>query len=324
MRNKSIDVLKTICSFLIVCIHIPPKFAGGDWIAVCRIGVPIFLMISGYFYKQESAMKQIRKVAILFVEANLIYCVWSYFYGFVSGVLPVISFDTLRKFIFLNESPFSGHLWYLGAVLYTQIVIYLLEKWQLKRALYLTIPILLLTDIVFGKYSILLFRREFDYRFVRNWLFVGIPFFSIGMLMNEKNLRIGWWGIPVFTLTTMLERFLLVRNGLNAARDQYISTIFLSISVLSFALEYKSSINNWLAQIGNRLSAWIYIMHPIFVTCLTFIASRIGIQKVWGYVGAFFVFAISVVFVNVGTEMKRKIISHKIETPSRRCKSEKE
>ncbi len=125
----------------------------------------------------------------------------------------------------------------------------------------------------------LLFRRKFDYFLVRNWLFVGMFFFSIGMLMNEKKLRIGWWGIPVFTLTTMLERFLLVRNVINAARDQYISTIFLPISVLSFALEYKGSINNWLAQIGNRLSAWIYIIHPFFVTCLTFITSKIGIQK---------------------------------------------
>lgn len=172
----------------------------------------------------------------------------------------------------------------------------------------MTIPILLLTDVVFGKYSILLFGREFDYLLVRNWLFVGIPFFSIGMLMNEKKLRIGWWGIPVFTLTTILERFLLVRNGLNAARDQYISTIFLSISVLNFALEYKGSINNWLAQIGNRLSAWIYIIRPIFVTCLTFIASRLAFsQKVWGYVGAVFVFVISVVFVYIGAEMIREI-----------------
>ena len=29
MRNKSIDVLKLICSFLIVCIHIPLEIGGG-------------------------------------------------------------------------------------------------------------------------------------------------------------------------------------------------------------------------------------------------------------------------------------------------------
>lgn len=83
--------------------------------------------------------------------------------------------------------------------------------------------------------------------------------------------------MSVFTLTTMLERFLLVRYELNAVRDQYINTLFLSISVLSFAMEYKGSVNDWLVKIGNRLSTWIYIIHPIFVTYLTFIASRIGI-----------------------------------------------
>ena len=28
MRNKYIDVLKLICAFLIVCIHIPPELGG--------------------------------------------------------------------------------------------------------------------------------------------------------------------------------------------------------------------------------------------------------------------------------------------------------
>lgn len=286
---------------------------GGYFIALCRIAVPVFFMISGYFHNQQSAVKQIRKVAILFVEANMIYCGWSYFYGFVSGTFPVINFDTLVNFIFLNESPFSGHLWYLGAALYTQVIVYFIEKRKLKIVLYMTTPILLLVDIVFGKYSILIFGREFDYLFVRNWIFVGIPYFSIGMLMKEKQLRIGLWGIPVFTLTTMLERFLLVRYELNAVRDQYISTLFLSISVLSFAIEYKGSVNDWLVQIGNRLSAWIYIIHPIFVTCLTFIASRIGIQKVWDYIGPVFVFVISTAVVYVGSEIKRKLILRHVE-----------
>lgn len=45
---------------------------GGYWIAVCRIAVPIFLMISGYFYNKESAIKQIKKTGFLFIEANLL------------------------------------------------------------------------------------------------------------------------------------------------------------------------------------------------------------------------------------------------------------
>lgn len=192
MRYRSIDALRMLCAFMIVCIHIPPKFMGGGyWIAVCRIAVPIFLMISGYFYNKESAIKQIKKIGFLFIEANLLYGVWSCFYGVVSGVYPIINGNSILKFIFLNESPFSGHLWYLGAILYTQIFVYTIDQIRMKKVLYLTIPILLVIDIAFGKYSLLLFGREFDYVFIRNWIFVGIPFYTIGLLLREKGYRIG-------------------------------------------------------------------------------------------------------------------------------------
>lgn len=29
MRYRSIDALRMLCAFMIVCIHIPPKFMGG-------------------------------------------------------------------------------------------------------------------------------------------------------------------------------------------------------------------------------------------------------------------------------------------------------
>ena len=313
MRYRSIDALRMLCAFMIVCIHIPPKFMGGGyWIAVCRIAVPIFLMISGYFYNKESAIKQIKKIGFLFIEANLLYGVWSCFYGVVSGVYPIINGNSILKFIFLNESPFSGHLWYLGALLYTQIFVYTVDQIRMKKVLYLTIPILLVIDIAFGKYSLLLFGREFDYVFIRNWIFVGIPFYTIGLLLREKGYRIGSWGVPVFILTTDLERYLLVANGLNATRDQYISTTFLSIAVFSVALEYRGSINECVAKVGREYSTWLYIVHPIFIKCLTFVAYRMGIHHIWGYIGSFVVFTVSFVFVAVVTELSRYIMKNRM------------
>jgi len=144
-------------------------------------------MISGYFYNRKNGPKQIKKIVILFVEANLLYAAWSYFYGFVSGSVPIISLKTVVKFVVLNDSPFSGHLWYLGAILYTLIFVSFLEKIGYKKVLYRLTPILLLGDLVLRKYSLLIFGREFPYIIVRNCLFVGLSFFSIGMFMREKN-----------------------------------------------------------------------------------------------------------------------------------------
>lgn len=287
-------------------------YGGGYWIAVCRIAVPIFLMISGHFYNKESAIKQIKKMFFLFIEANLLYCVWSCFYGVVSGVYPIINGNSILRFLLLNESPFLGHLWYLGAALYTQIFVYIIDKIRMKKVLYLTIPILLVMDIAFGKYSLLLFGREFDYVFIRNWIFVGIPFYTIGLLLREKEYRIGSWGVPVFILTTVLERLLLVANGLNATRDQYISTTFLSIAVFSVALEYKGYVNERVAKVGQEYSTWLYIVHPIFITCLTFVADRMGMHYIWGYIGSFVVFTVSFVFVSVLTELSRDFVNDRM------------
>ena len=303
MRYKSIDALKVICAFLIVCIHIPFNIIGGGYyVALTRIGVPIFLMISGYFYKKDQAKRQIKKIAILFIEANLMYCLWDLIYGLLSGNNPVINIKSLVKFVILNESPF------LGAILYTLIIVYLLDKIGCKKVLYWITPALLIGDLIIGKYSILLFGREFPYILVRNWLFVGIPYFSIGMMMKENRIRIGKWGILLFTLATVLERYLLVSNGLNATRDQYISTTFLAIAVFSFALDYKGNVSDTVAKIGRDYSTWIYIIHPIFITIFTWLMSKIGAQQVWGYIGPIVIFVVSLMFVASTSHIKNKVI----------------
>ena len=266
-------------------------------------------MISGYFYRKEKAVGRIKKIGILFIEANLLYIAWSLLYGTVSGNYPSVGIKAVLKFFFLNVSPFGGHLWYLGAILYVLIVVYVVDKTGVRRTLYYLTPLLLLTDLVLGKYSLLIFGREFPYILVRNWLFTGIPFFALGMLMREKKgLRIPVWGVPLFAVTTILERYLLVSNDLNATRDQYLSTTFLAIAVFSFALDYKGKVNEKIAKAGRDYSTWIYIIHPIFITCYGFVTRRIGLESIWSYTRTIVVFLTSLIFVKIVNEGKKKLI----------------
>ena len=264
-------------------------------------------MISGYFYNRDNVKSQIKKIIMLLIEANCIYFMFGLFCGFITHNFPTISYKSMMALLLLNDSPFSGHLWYFGAILYTLVVVYLFDKIGLKRILYWMTPILIIGDLILGKYSLLIFGKEFSYLLVRNWLFTGIPFFSIGMLLQEKKLRIGSWGIPVFIGTTILERFLLVNNNMNAVRDQYISTTFLAISVFSFALEYKGAVSDKLAKIGRDYSTWIYIIHPLFITLFSFVIKRIGMDKLWGYVGPIVVFVSSLLFVAIVSETRNKL-----------------
>ena len=66
-RNNSIDNLKAICTFLIISIHVPfPGEIGAYFITLTRIAVPIFFMITGFFYLDiifyHKEVKQIKKI----------------------------------------------------------------------------------------------------------------------------------------------------------------------------------------------------------------------------------------------------------------------
>lgn len=184
------DKLKCLYAFLIVCIHAPfPGEVRKYFEALTRIAVPIFFMISGYFFYLPKDRKQIKKLFILFLMGNIVFFIWNASLAIVKGeFLPLVfSLFTARnlfKLIILNDSFIYGHLWYLGAILYVVVIVSIVFKWDEKKGrkvLYIITTFLLLGDLMLGKYSLILFHQEFPYTFVRNWIFVGGPYFSIGM-----------------------------------------------------------------------------------------------------------------------------------------------
>ena len=60
-RNYSIDILRLLLSFAVVVIHVH----SGKWYdyvdPICRLAVPVFFIISGYFIYDEGINKKVRK-----------------------------------------------------------------------------------------------------------------------------------------------------------------------------------------------------------------------------------------------------------------------
>lgn len=197
MRAENIDVLKAICAFLVVCIHVPfPGKMGAYFTTLTRVAVPIFFMITGYFYSdivaQLNQKKQQKKICFLLVQANIIFFIWNITlnllkrYNLVAYVQSVFTRKNILKFLLLNESPLAGHLWYLGAIFYVLVIVWLVNMLNCRKLLCYMTPILLIADLLFGKYSLLVFHREFPYILVRNFFCVGIPYFCIGDYVRQK------------------------------------------------------------------------------------------------------------------------------------------
>lgn len=198
-RTEGLDILKFLCAFFVVCIHCPfPGSFGAYFTSITRIAVPIFFMITGFFYmnsvNRNRELLQIKKMAVLIVTSNLLYAIWKSLLAVLSddGVSlywkSTLTIKNIVKLILLNDSPFNSHLWYLSAILYVLIIVYFLRRMKLERILYIITPLLLIGDLAMGKYSLLIFGREFPYILVRNFLFVGIPYFTIGKLLYDHKI----------------------------------------------------------------------------------------------------------------------------------------
>ena len=320
-RAEQIDILKALCAFLIVCIHVPFQGrVGAYFTALTRIAVPIFFMITGYFYSDTVARhkekRQIKKILYLVVEANILFFIWDIALdifrrdSIVAYIRSIFTGKNILEFLVLNESPLAGHLWYLGAILYVLVIVLLLmDKFNCRKILYYLTPALLIADLVFGKYSLLIFHQEFPYILVRNFLCVGIPYFCIGNLIREKwcsekwNVKTLQVLIFVFAITSLAERFVLVNAGLNATRDHYISTTFLSICFFVYVLK-----SNWrnerVAVIGRKYSTWLYIMHPIFITIFSMVVGKLGIKLIYRCIAPIVVYCATLIFLIVLQKVK--------------------
>lgn len=316
-RNYSIDVLKFICAVLVVFLH--TNFKWHDMILpFTRCAVPCFLMISGFLlYSGEGVgrdrlRRNIKHILHIFLWSTLLFLVYKESWSIAHGELFVPSIKQWVFFLIFNENPFAGHLWYLGAYFYVLLIMLVVDRYSLWKYMLWFTPLLLIGDLVFGKYSLLLIGKEYPFVYVRNFLFVGIPYFMLGIWYKKnfgKLLKINRFiyggGIILFTLTSIVEKTFLLDLGKSAMREHYLSTTFLATCLFMFVLSFKNVHGSKVSQLGERESLYVYVFHPLFVMTLPMIIKRIPINlsSIYQYTAPLIVLVSAIIF----TMLLRKI-----------------
>lgn len=296
-RYASIDILRTIASVLIVSIHVAtlnPQSIASEWIIpVARCAVPLFFMISGYFFSgfsQEKRKSQMKKMIWLVVLSNLLYFAYGFgmafmYHDLTSYLANTFTLENGIHFIFFNVSPFRGHLWFLTALLYSMLFVPYLFKPKKRYFIIGTVTVLLVANQIFGNYSSAIWSQDIPNYFTRNFLFMGIPYFLIGYVMaknNIQNCKLSRMGLAVgiigFSLSTLAEKCILAHMGITLQGENYASTAFVSTGIFLLALQFTADpITGWcsrIAAIGRRYSLFIYIAHPVFVDIIKIIISK--------------------------------------------------
>lgn len=188
MRNLAVDILKIILAFFVVFLHmhlLRDSYPSLSYVLVnglFRIGVPVFLIITGYYFYHVDDINKLKKWLI---RIFLLYAIWSIIY------IPFWKEDK----VFINILFGYHHLWYLIGTFFAGIILFALKN---KSPQFILLTILFL----FGcGYMIQMlgnlhyFTGELDttlnlFPSYRNFLFVCFPFLGIGFLIKKLNIDV--------------------------------------------------------------------------------------------------------------------------------------
>ncbi len=315
-RNNGIDILRTICAFMIICIHEAFPGTFGEVVRlISRVAVPMFFMITGFYYEDicnhNRQKQQIKKIFNLTVVTMLFYVVYEFLKQFFvyhtvgKFINDLVSLEALKRLFIYNYSVWGGQLWYLRALLYVLIIALILKKIINKKwFLYIAIGLYVI-GLIIGIYSKFVFGIRLSMYRERNFLFTGIPFFVFGInlksIINKYSEKLLLILTLVFCATSIAEFYIMLRFG--SYGELYISTPFFAASLLLFMFQHYENkeinqVERIFANIGRKYSMMIFVSHLAIINLLNFSLGLVSIPFL-NYIAPILLFILCIAFAYV-------------------------
>lgn len=271
----SIDTWRLLASFLVICVHFPlPGLAGGIAITYAKTAVPFFIIVAGYFcYRNDRKDfakrlgKQIIKLAVLCVFANLLFFALSYWSSGASSLstykILYMSSDSWKDFWLVNQSPFADHLWFLGSMVYAMLIVLLLTGLNIHRYVFFLSPFLL------GVYIYMSRSGNYNFLYCRNAVFCTMPYFMYGCLIRkyeEKLMSKLKGGVIIGAFVVLIVLTFLEFWHYQDVGITFFGPEFLVVCLVLLLVKYKNIGKNTVFEwAGRRDTLFIYIMHFVIV-----------------------------------------------------------
>lgn len=291
----NLDTFRFMVAFLIVAIHVYPFVSINSELdyyfthVFCRIGVPLFLMITGYFILPKD-IATLKKYTIKIIKIYLL-CMLIYLpINIYAHQLQSWSILDLIKNIFLNGTFY--HLWYFPALILGLWVTYFLIKHLNKKLVWVIVVILyiigLLGDSYYGTlvcipsvlklYNIIF--QVFDY--TRNGLFYVPIFLMLGYSFKDKektNNKLLIVGLIISFVFMFLESYFLRLYDLQRHDSMYLFLVPVMYYLFSLIIYNTNGSNKKLRS----LATIIYIIHPLVIIGIRFIGGILNIDDIIVY-----------------------------------------
>ncbi|GEN76348.1 acyltransferase family protein [Chryseobacterium hagamense] len=268
MRNLSIDILKIVLASFVVCLHLHilrDTYPSLSYVLVnglFRIGVPVFLIISGYFFFYVNDPAKLKKWSF---RIFLLYAIWSVIY------IPLWKKDDgyVMNLIFGYH-----HLWYLIGTLLAGLLLYVLRNIPAQKLFLILISCFCCGYVIQYLGNAHCFKGDTDAVFnlfpaYRNFLFVCFPFLGIGFLIKKLGIdtkRKPSLIIVLLSAGTVIGEAFLNEKIFHLQKKESIDLLFsLLIACPLMFLYCKNITAKTDSRILASISTAIYLIHPLVI-----------------------------------------------------------
>lgn len=278
IRNILLDIIKFIVALFVIAAHCQFLIEYNQNVSsllcngVFRIAIPLFFCINGFYlfevFKKNQITKWLKRVSILYVLWMLAY---SYFW-IPASTNPIKIIVTL--FFGFN------HLWYLAALLLSGFLLYKIRNLSSNKLIIIASVLFLIGYLIqslgnfinFTEPSIFAKILQFPPLY-RNFLFYGLPFLSLGYIINRENyfkrfskkqiLKSLFTGFGLL----LLESLITYKINSTAIFNTGLSLFILgpTILIFSFKIKVSSTLNS---KLLSSYSVALYLIHPFVIYIL--------------------------------------------------------
>ena len=327
--NHLIDFIKGISTLGVILVHF--QFPGVPGRILCAIGVSgvvFFFLVSGYFaYNEDDGMacrnllKRFKRNLNITLIAVLVYFVYTVIHHLalrtfsewaakLSDPWLYVRMLILGDFEFIHADP----LWFMPALLYSYLILYVLHKYKISKYAYIFLPMLLLLRIGMETYTN---SCGADWHLSGNFLAGALPVMLLGHSIASRKDSITkiplYYTVP-FLLISMAMLFVTVNVRFLALDVSQIFKIWLATEAFLLALRLpERKVIPAIAVLGRKYSLDVYLYHFLIGLLITNIF--VGIHApawVSSWILPFAVIIVSILLASAMTIMKEK--RYKIES----------
>lgn len=276
--NNTLDFLKGVGCMGVVLIHFPfPGMFGLIIKRICFSAVPIFFLTSGYFsYNKDEEIQRIniarKSIGILKIS------VWSIAFYFLYSLLfhlvrqdvavflsKCVGLDAFIDFCIINnfENIDGYHLWFLPSLLYSYIILLVLDKFRYINKTHKALPFLfvlkLLVEVIAESYGL-------SYHLRCNVIIGALPYVLLGRYFAYTHIEKSKVGTGISALAFISCIVIALLTLWNRQCGLW-WVMVACISVLLFVIAVKNPTMDsfkFIQKIGKDYSLYVYVFH-VFV-----------------------------------------------------------